>query len=507
MKKRILALAVMSTLLFTLLPAAAIFTPDDIISFADPNFEAIMRFILDKPEGPITKPDVATVTHLSIAAPAYGKIVYSLSGIEYFTALTYLECSGNQLSELDVSNNTALTTLYCGGNQLTSLDISKNSALVTLGCVSNQLTSLDVSNNTALESLICFGNQLTALDVSNNAALKELDCAGNRLVSIDVNKNTALEFLSCGGNYLTELELSKNTALTTLYCGANNLTALDITANTTLETLDCSANQLSSLDVSGNIALTRIWCADNHLTSLDISGNDSLIWLYCSENLFSDKSAVIGLNENKLEAFQFIPQKTPGQSAPKLNTASQWAWDEIVSAVSKGFVPVDIQDRYTDVITREEFCRMAVAFVEYALENDIDEILTGLGLSRDPAAFSDTEDPYILAAFALGITNGTKAPAENEPGVFTPDGRFSRQEAATMLMRVCGVLGVDTDSPPPSDFIDLASADDWAVDGINFVRAHGIMNGKTTITPKFDPKGTYTRQESILTFDRITVVT
>ncbi len=40
------------------------------------------------------------------------------------TALTYLSCYTNQLTDLDVSKNTALTRLECHINQLTSLDVS-----------------------------------------------------------------------------------------------------------------------------------------------------------------------------------------------------------------------------------------------------------------------------------------------------------------------------------------------------------------------------------------------
>jgi len=72
-----------------------------------------------------------------------------------------------------------------------------------------------------------------------------------------------------------------------------------------------------------------------------------------------------------------------------------------------------------------------------------------------------------------------------------------------MLMRVCKVIGMDTSNPPVSDFTDLDAADGWARDGINFVRANGIMSGTSSTTPTFSPKETYTRQESIVTFDRI----
>jgi WD40 repeat protein len=178
-------------------------------------------------------------------------------------------------------------------------------------------------------------------------------------------------------------------------------------------------------------------------------------------------------------------------------SAAAWAQEGIASAVDKGFVPPDIQNSYTSVITRQEFCRMAVKFVEYISGKGIDAVLADNGVSRDPGAFSDTSDPDILAAYALGITNGTGG------GQFSPDGQFTREQAATMLMNTCRAVGMDVDNPPTSDFSDLASASPWAVDGINFVRANGIMSGTSTAGSVFTPKTTYTRQESIVTFDRI----
>ena len=137
---------------------------------------------------------------------------------------------------------------------------------------------------------------------------------------------------------------------------------------------------------------------------------------------------------------------------------------------------------------------MAVKWVEYATGKNIDTILTERGLTRDPSAFSDTSDPDILAAFALDITSGTGG------GKFTPNGQFSREQAATMIMNTCRAIGADVGSSPASDFADLNTAATWAQTGINFVRANGIMSGDGT---NFNPKQLYTREQSIITFNNI----
>jgi hypothetical protein len=195
---------------------------------------------------------------ISIDVYNYPGGLASLEGIEYFTGLTSLFCSYNQLTALDVSNNTALTNLTCSYNQLTALDVSKNTALIDLQCISNQLTALDVSNNTALTNLTCSFNQLTELDVSKNTELTDLRCDNNQTTALDVSNNTALTNLRCEYNQITALDVSKNTELTSLSCFFNQLTALDVSKNTELTILWCEGNQLTVLDISKNSALINI---------------------------------------------------------------------------------------------------------------------------------------------------------------------------------------------------------------------------------------------------------
>ena len=198
--------------------------------------------------------------------------------------VTYIDCSENRLTALDVSKNTALTELNCNSNQLTALDVSQNTALEKLNCNTNPLNALDVSKNTALTELNCNTNQLTALDVSRNTALEKLNCYKNQLTALDITQNSALTTLWCFANRLTALDVSKNIVLTELDCSANPLTALDVSKNTALTSLGCSLNQLTALDVSKNTALRELQCYNNQLTTLDVSKNTALTNLYCPGN-------------------------------------------------------------------------------------------------------------------------------------------------------------------------------------------------------------------------------
>jgi hypothetical protein len=50
-----------------------------------------------------------------------------------------MNCGGNPIKTLDLSQNTGLKRLYCWGNQLTALDLSKNVALTDLACHLNTI--------------------------------------------------------------------------------------------------------------------------------------------------------------------------------------------------------------------------------------------------------------------------------------------------------------------------------------------------------------------------------
>jgi len=206
--------------------------PNPVVTIPDSNFlSALIDLGVDANGDGIISPEEAEAI---ISLDVQGDSISDMTGIEAFVNLEHLDCSENQLSTLNVSNNTALTELGISGNQLTSLDVSNNTALTELSCGFNQLTSIDVSNNTALQWLVLWNNQLSILDVSNNTALKLLNLTNNQLSSLDVSNNTALIGLSLWGNQLNSLDVSNNTALDNLNCGFNQLTNLNISNNTAL---------------------------------------------------------------------------------------------------------------------------------------------------------------------------------------------------------------------------------------------------------------------------------
>ena len=94
----------------------------------------------------------------------------SLQGLKYFSKLTDLFCSDNNLTELDVSENPELKRLICYNNSLTSLNLNKNTKLESLNCNKNKLTVLDLREN----------NCLTSLDLRNNPKIRDLQVGFQR---------------------------------------------------------------------------------------------------------------------------------------------------------------------------------------------------------------------------------------------------------------------------------------------------------------------------------------
>ncbi len=210
----------------------------------DDNFEAALSSIIGEPgnnnDNYIPTADIEVLTSLNIS----NLNISDITGLQDFTALNLLNCSGNQIDSLEVSKNTNLTSLVC---------------------VNNQLDSLALSNNTALEILDFSSNQLTKIDVRSNTALEILDFGSNQFTEIDLSSNTALEILDFGSNQITEIDVSDLIALTSLTCNSNGLTGLDLSVNGNLTSVNIASNQLTTLHVNnGNNAILSSFNATNN---------------------------------------------------------------------------------------------------------------------------------------------------------------------------------------------------------------------------------------------------
>lgn len=103
----------------------------------------------------------------------------SLAGIEYFYALTSIQCQSNSLTSLDLSHSPELDFVECYNNKLISLDFSNNPRLRLLYCMHNRLELLNVSNCAEIIQMWCYENLLKSLDISSSTSLTSLLCDWN----------------------------------------------------------------------------------------------------------------------------------------------------------------------------------------------------------------------------------------------------------------------------------------------------------------------------------------
>ncbi|MDR2148770.1 MAG: hypothetical protein LBE91_20205, partial [Tannerella sp.] len=210
--------------------------------------------------------EAEAVTTLDVS----NKNIASMPEIKYFSNLTWLSCSDNQLTALDISQNIKMQDFYCYNNDLSVLDVSQNADLRNLNCSNNDLTVLDVSNNSNLATLYCSFNQLTTLDASQKSNLQYLECWNNELITLEVSNDVNLQGLYCHNNHLSTLDVSQNINLIDLNCSNNQLTELNVMQNASLLTLNCANNQL-----------TTILMKNGSNETLDCSGNPDLAYVCC----------------------------------------------------------------------------------------------------------------------------------------------------------------------------------------------------------------------------------
>ena len=212
-------------------------------NFPDPVFRAYVSANCDTDSNGYLSDDeidLAQIIYCAGTEEAPGKIA-SLKGIEFLTNLKVLDCSYNNLAELNLDSNTELLSLSCAHNKLAKLSIQNNPKLTTLMCSSNKLSSLSLEKTPALKYLLCDNNQLETLSFKNNDALDGLMCNDNKLKSLDLSNCKNLANLYCPNNALETLNISVVPNLVGLGCASNPLTSVNLSSCPALVHAFCTA--------------------------------------------------------------------------------------------------------------------------------------------------------------------------------------------------------------------------------------------------------------------------
>lgn len=200
------------------------------------------------------------------------------------------------------------------------------------------------------------------------------------------------------------------------------------------------------------------------------------------------------------------------QPALAVDAPSPWAQGDIAAASAAGLVPKAFQGGWQDKISRVDFCNLVVTLLEKR-GYDFDENDGWMSVE-----LADTNDGNAKKIKFLGIVEGKKS--DDIGTYFYPDDPITRQEAAKMLYTLTQI-GLSPVIPAASNVhliphvfddrnyparvmnnnLEYSYISPWARTGIDFCCNAGIMLGIDG--NRFDPNGTYTREQSCITMLRM----
>jgi uncharacterized repeat protein (TIGR01451 family) len=236
-----------------------------------------------------------------------------LTGIQAFTNVTYLMCTQNALTTVDVSGMTNLQTFWVDKNNLTSVNVTGCTALYNFNCSDNHITSINVNGLPTLLDLYCKNNNLTSVNLAGLPALNSVQFENNQLTSFTFSTVPNLKYIYVGYNALTAIDVTGIPSLMVLTCQNNQIASLNFSNNPNLWSVNCNSNLLTSLDISNKPLLADAYCNHNMITSLDLTGDDISV-LDCSYNQISSLTIPAGnylyelnFSHNLMTAFDFSP--------------------------------------------------------------------------------------------------------------------------------------------------------------------------------------------------------
>lgn len=180
-------------------------------------------------------------------------------------------------------------------------------------------------------------------------------------------------------------------------------------------------------------------------------------------------------------------------AAAAAEAPSSWAKSAVDTARNAGIVPEQVDQAYTQSITRADFCALAAAvYRTWEKSGNVKSV------EKTAVSFSDTKDEDVLLCASLGVVNGVGN------GKFAPQQQLTRQQAASMLHRLGNLRKNAKDSVKermPHVFADGADIQAWARSDVYWAYNSGVMNGVSG--NRFAPNSSYTHEQSIATMLRL----
>lgn len=234
-------------------------------------------------DGEIQYSEALQVSYLQL----YNTNISNVIGIEYFTNLINLQCSYNNINDVDLLSLVNIQTINLSYNNLNQINTNTLINLTSLSCSNNNITSVDLTNNSNLLNINFDSNNLQTLDISNLNQLTVLTCNNNMLVNIDLPTATNLQSINCSNNLLTNMNFSNYVNLTSIDCFNNNFTSNDFSNLPNLNSLVCGGFSLNSLNLNNLSGLSSLHIYNGIFTQLDINSliQLSILEVYNCDNI------------------------------------------------------------------------------------------------------------------------------------------------------------------------------------------------------------------------------
>lgn len=169
-----------------------------------------------------------------------------------------------------------------------------------------------------------------------------------------------------------------------------------------------------------------------------------------------------------------------------LSTASDWAKPELESAFINGIVQSGYED-YQESISRAQFAELIMNMYKIIMEEYPEQ--------APYDTFTDTEDPYVFMANAVGIINGKGGT------IFAPHDPISRQEMAVMMVRALDSMAIRYSKGDGQ--LTIADKEDvapWAVAGVDFAFENEFITGDGQ---NFSPLNNTPIEQAVIIVNRV----
>lgn len=178
---------------------------------------------------------------------------------------------------------------------------------------------------------------------------------------------------------------------------------------------------------------------------------------------------------------------------------SDWAIDEVESAIVGGLVPTALQIGYQETITRAEYVLLGLELIE-----DLDRNVP----MRYAFPFNDIDghvyEEEIVVAYNAGLINGYV------DGSFKPNNLITREEIATLVANLVRIIDPARNMwvKDSIEYADDALIAAWARSNINYCYDNNLMRGigkNGRLLDYMDPKGNATKEQAILLLYRLSI--